>query len=70
MVRDDVKPLENAKQFFAENACFRMSKVEFQAGVQQEYLHTPLKFSVDLKKTKFDRLVNHKHGQSSSQNLP
>lgn len=63
MVRGDMRPLEDAKQKFAENACFRMSKVEFQAGVQQEYLHTPLKFSVDLKKTKFDPLVNHGHGQ-------
>ena len=63
MRNDKKEPLEQAKNRFAENKCFRMSAVHFQSNTAQEYLHTPLKFVVDLSRTKLDPLLSRAEGQ-------
>ena len=50
-------PLEAALQRFDTNNAFRMSKVQFQSNTQQEYLHTPLKFVVQIQGSKFDPIL-------------
>ena len=57
------EPLEQAKKKLAENKCFRMSAVHFQSNCAQEYLHAPLKFVVDLSRTKLDPLLSKEDGQ-------
>lgn len=49
--------LEAAMQRFSANTAFRMSKVQFQSNAQQEYLHTPLKFVVQIQGSKFDPIM-------------
>ena len=63
MRNEKKEPLEEAKKKFAENKCFRMSAVHFQSNTAQEYLHTPLKFVVDLSRTKLDPLLSRAEGQ-------
>ena len=41
-------PLEQALKRFKENTAFRMTNVQFQGNAPQEYLHTPLKFVVQI----------------------
>jgi hypothetical protein len=40
-----------------------MSAVHFQSNCAQEYLHAPLKFVVDLSRTKLDPLLSKEDGQ-------
>lgn len=46
----------SVRQGFTENAMFRMSSVQFQSNVKQEYMHTPLKCVVKIAESKFDPL--------------
>ena len=50
-------PLEAALQRFDTNNAFRMSKVQFQSNTHQEYLHTPLKFVIQIQGSKFDPIL-------------
>ena len=50
-------PLEKALEKFKNGLCFRMSQTRLKNGLQQEYLHTPLKLVVDMNGTKFDPLM-------------
>ena len=63
MRNDKKEPLEQAKKKFAENKCFRMSAVHFQSNTAQEFMHTPLKFVVDLSSTRLDPLLSRAEGQ-------
>ena len=64
LMRNDKKePLEQAKKKFTENKSFRMSAVHFQSNTAQEFVHTPLKFVVDLSSTRLDPLLSRAEGQ-------
>ena len=58
------EPLEDALKRFKENTSFRMSNVHFVNKSAQEYVHAPIKFVVDLGKTKMDPLMSQGDGQS------
>ena len=63
MRNEKKEPLEQAKKKYAENKCFRMSAVHLKSNSAQEYLHTPLKFVVDLSRTRLDPLLSTVEGQ-------
>jgi hypothetical protein len=60
----DRKSLEAAMLKFEGNKCFRMSNVKFQTTTAQEYLHTPLKFVVNMATTKLDPRMSKTDGES------
>ena len=62
MKGQDMAPLKKAMDKYAENKCFRMSAVAFQQSAQQEYLHTPIKFAVNMSNTKFEPLMHKNDG--------
>jgi hypothetical protein len=57
------EPLEKAAAKFTKNKCFRMSKVSFVPNATQAYLHAPMKFVVNMQKSKLDPLLNKSDGQ-------
>ena len=58
MCSGNKNPLEQALNRFKPNTAFRMTNVQFQGNAPQEYLHTPLKFVVQILGSKFDPLLH------------
>lgn len=56
--KNDMKPLTKAEAKFKEGCAFKMSKVQFNTGASLQYMHTPLKFSVNLNSTEFAALLD------------
>ena len=58
MRNSNKKPLEDALKRFKANTGFRMTNVQIQGNAPQEYLHTPLKFVIQMQGSSFDPLLN------------
>ena len=63
VMRGSMAPLEAAQKRFPENKHFRLSRVQFQANAQQEFIHTPLKLLVQLGRSSLDPLLSQEDGQ-------
>jgi len=60
----NAKPLTEAVANFKKNKRFRMDKTRLKYGVQQQYIHTPVKVVVDMAGTRFDALVSDGDGDA------
>ena len=60
----NAKPLTEAVANFKKNKRFRMDKTRLKYGVQQQYIHTPVKVVVDMAGTRFDPLVSDGDGDA------
>ena len=63
VMRGSMAPLEAAQKRFPENKHFRLSRVQFQANAQQEFIHTPVKLLVQLGRSSLDPLLSQEDGQ-------